>query len=80
MKPISKIMIEASVVGVCLIGFYLLANKLRILSNLDCKDMCLYVDLLVAGALFHIVFEYTGVNKWYSIDYINTLNVSNKIQ
>lgn len=61
MKPVHIVAIEAIVVGVGLIGFAFIAEKIFP----DNK----YLMLFTAGVLFHLVFEYTTVNKMYSIDY-----------
>jgi hypothetical protein len=62
LKSVRLITIEAIVVGVCLIAFVKLIRYLY-----DPKDEMIL--LFMAGVLFHIVFEYTGINLWYSIEY-----------
>jgi hypothetical protein len=62
LKPVKLVAMEAVVVGICLIAFMQLVKYLYKTEN----EMVL---LFIAGALFHIVFEYSGINLWYSIEY-----------
>lgn len=75
MKTVYEILGEAGFVGVFLVVFYFIINWLRLtLIKVNCPEpYCLYLELIAAGALFHIIFEYTGVNKWYSVNYVNKL-------
>lgn len=75
MKTVYEILGEAGFVGVFLVVFYFIVHWIRTkFIKMNCPEpMCLYLELIVAGALFHLVFEYTGVNKWYSINYVNKM-------
>jgi hypothetical protein len=73
-KSVKTVVIEAVVVGVCLIGFYYAVNYTGIVNYLltnfqNIPKFNLAYELFLAGALFHLVFEYTGVNKWYVDNY-----------
>lgn len=59
-KNISLVLFEASIVGLCLIVLILLMEQF-----IENKFLLLFVT----GFLFHIIFEYTGLNLWYSIEY-----------
>ena len=78
MKTVYEILGEAAFVGVFLVVFYFIVHWIRLnFIKVNCPEpMCLYLELIAAGALFHIVCEYTGINKWYSINYVNKLNSS----
>lgn len=62
MKKFSTILTEAIFVGVLLIVLYSLFEYITESSNK-------YINLLVVGALFHIISEYTGLNVWYALEY-----------
>jgi len=62
-KTLVSIFIEASIVGIFL---FLLSFILFIITQ---KKINQYVIIGIAGALFHIICEYTGVNVWYSKNY-----------
>lgn len=74
-KPFYQIMIEGIVVGQLLIWVYYI-TKMLILPNLT-----LLIDLtkseaatlFIAGFLFHIICEITGVNIWYVNNYYKLL-------
>lgn len=62
LKPISLIFTEAVVVGIFLILF---VKSIRYIY--EPKDEM--IILFLAGFLFHIAFEYSGINLWYSLEY-----------
>jgi len=69
MKSYSLVLFEAVVVGICLILFYYLTGYVLRYVNID----NILIQLFISGALFHLVFEYTGINEWYSIKYCDIL-------
>lgn len=70
-KTITGVLIEAAIVGVCLIAFYFITKY--IIKFFEFKVTELSVLLFITGALFHLVFEYTGLNAWYSREYCKLL-------
>lgn len=64
MKHFTVVLQEAFVVGMLLVVFYWASDRLF-------NQQQQWVKLVIAGALFHVVCEYTGVNKWYAINYPN---------
>jgi len=68
-KPILTVIVEAIVVGAGLIAFvyfvetYLSKYAPNVIQNKKIQN------LFLSGFLFHIVFEYTGINMWYAKDY-----------
>ena len=52
--PIKTVLIEALIIGVMNMVLIMGLNKLNI-----------PMIPLIAGALIHIIFEYTGGNKWW---------------
>jgi hypothetical protein len=72
MKSPLHVIAEATFVGTLLVAFYLFTSGIS--KSMKCSgQICLLIDIAIAGFLFHIVFEYTGINKWYSIDYMNRM-------
>lgn len=72
-KPVSLIAIEASVVGICLILIvYILKNFMTYIPNFSGKREDIEF-LFVVGVIFHVMFEYTGINLWYSKEYCKLL-------
>jgi hypothetical protein len=69
MKSHTLILTEAIFVGICLIAYYTLVRQIT--SYL--KYNKLLINLFISGFLFHITFEYFGLNKAYSIDYVKNL-------
>jgi hypothetical protein len=68
-KTISTIFFEAVVVGAGLVALVFILQAIPAL-----KPLSLPLLLFIAGALFHVICEYTGVNQWYSVKYCNLLN------
>lgn len=68
-KKVTTVLIEAIIVGVFLIlfneGVSFLFGKFKMTEIKYFK----YLTLFLSGALFHLVFEYTGINKWYVENY-----------
>ena len=62
-KNPSVIIIEASIVGILLVLLFFILQKL-----VDKKIDDIYI-IFISGFLFHAIFEYTGLNKWYSLEY-----------
>jgi hypothetical protein len=72
-KPVSLIAIEASVVGACLILIvYILKNFMTYIPNFSGRREDIEF-LFVVGVIFHVMFEYTGINLWYSKEYCKLL-------
>ena len=55
-RPVKTVLIEAFVIGI--MNLIIIAT----LTNIGLPHM---VDYVIAGALIHIIFEYTGGNKWW---------------
>lgn len=81
LKPISTVLLEAIVVGILLIVVYKGVEALffsNIPTNqihpaaLNTKNQ--YYILFLAGAIFHILCEYTGINIWYVKEYNKYIN------
>lgn len=73
-KPFTLVITEAIIVGLFLVGFvkltkdYILPHTPNLTGQKDLFEL-----FIIAGALFHIIFEYTGVNLWYSREYCKLL-------
>ena len=57
-RPVNTVLIEAIVIGVMNVSIIYGIKQL----NTNIENYLLY---LIAGALIHIIFEYTGGNKWW---------------
>jgi hypothetical protein len=78
-KSFTTVFIEACVVGLLLIPFTYLAGYIAkpLLKKPSLPDICgtwnkyrvMEINLFVAGFLFHMFFEYTGLNKKYVDNY-----------
>ena len=72
-KSIGLVIVEASVVGVCLILLvYLVKQYINLVPDVSGykNDIELF---FIVGFLFHILFEYSGINLWYSVEYCKLL-------
>jgi hypothetical protein len=74
LKPIKLVLTEAIIVGLLLIGFVKLVKDylLQYIPNLSGQKENIEL-FFVAGFLFHVVCEYTGINLWYSREYCKLL-------
>ena len=55
-RPVKTVLIEAFVIGI--MNLIIIVT----LTNIGLPHM---VDYVIAGVLIHIIFEYTGGNKWW---------------
>ncbi len=62
MKLTQKLIIEASAVGLGLVVLWYLFSMLS--EKVSNKDN-LIISLFIVGASFHLIAEFTGMNKWY---------------
>jgi len=60
MKPIGMLLVEALIVGILLVAVFYFVSKLT-------KNTMYAV--FASGALFHLLCEATGVNRWYAKNY-----------
>ena len=69
-KSYIQVIIEASVVGICLILLVKLVKDYLLQYIPDLSGNKNTIELFfIAGFLFHILFEYSGLNMWYSKEY-----------
>jgi hypothetical protein len=59
MKTVSTVLLEALIIGGLLAVLYMLIS-------MHTKPL---TAVFLSGALFHLIFEYTGVNAWYARTY-----------
>lgn len=68
-KSYMRIFSEASIVGICLILLVMIIqNFAKYIPDLFNDNKFIEI-LFISGFLFHILFEYTGLNLWYAKDY-----------
>lgn len=67
-KSFITVIIEAFIVGIFLVGFTKLVEMFIIKSAVK-MDIDIIKIIFISGFLFHIVFEYTGINFWYAVNY-----------
>jgi hypothetical protein len=66
-KSVQTVIIEAIIVGICLV---FLTKLVEVIITATKKiDMDMIKIIFLSGFLFHLVFEYTGINFWYSVNY-----------
>ncbi len=64
MKSVTEVIIEAIFVGLILILLFKVIDMINDKTNL-------YFKMFLSGFLFHIIFEYTGINMKYCVDYMS---------
>lgn len=62
MKNFVVVSFEAIIVGLILLG---LVYGLRYLSSVSGANVDDFVIIFISGVVFHLAFEYTGLNKKY---------------
>lgn len=73
LKSPQLVLIEASVVGICLILLVYLAKQfIDYIPDISGNKSNIELFFIV-GFIFHVLFEYTGLNLWYSIQYCKLL-------
>jgi hypothetical protein len=70
LKSFTLILTEATIVGIVLILFFNITDYIFNYYKLDSSNLLYFnIKLFISGFLFHLLFEYTGVNLWYSEEY-----------
>ena len=73
-KPFLTIFLEASIVGLLLVAIIKLVKDYLLQYIPDISGNKNTIELFfVAGFLFHLIFEYSGINAWYSKEYCKLL-------
>lgn len=57
-RPKTTVLIEAFVIGAINMIIFLILKTLKL-------KLPIYTLLFISGALIHLIFEYTGGNKWW---------------
>lgn len=65
-KQVSLVLFEAIVVGIILLVTAYAIRYAFVAAGIDAHQNAI---IFISGFLFHVVFEYTGINLWYSIKY-----------
>jgi hypothetical protein len=74
LKPFTLILTEAIIVGIFLVGFVKLTKEYILPHIPNVSGQKENIELfLISGFIFHLAFEYTGVNLWYSKEYCKLL-------
>lgn len=78
-KSVLTILIEAVVVGLALIPIVYLSGTVasKVASKPSLPEICskwnenyiMEVNIFLAGFFFHVIAQYTGLNKWYVDNY-----------
>lgn len=69
-KSVSRVLVEATVVGALLIIFHDITVRALGMNSFSKKlAENKQVLLFIVGVIFHTACEYSGINKWYSLDY-----------
>jgi hypothetical protein len=73
-KSVQTVIIEALIVGICLV-FLTKLVEVVIITSAKKIDMDMIKIIFLSGFLFHLVFEYTGINFWYAVNYPRTFDI-----
>jgi hypothetical protein len=57
-RPVSAVLMEAIVIGIMNLAIIMALSKVG-------TGLPHLTEYVIAGALIHIIFEYTGGNKWW---------------
>ncbi len=68
-KDVSLVITEAVIVGVSLIILFMGVDYLSQYIPDFTNTNKLWEKLFIAGFIFHLFFEYTGINLWYALKY-----------
>lgn len=68
-KSVGLVLLEAFIVGVGLIIVQYVISKVGRLNIVDFMNKEYIIFVFVSGVIFHVGFEYTGVNMWYAKEY-----------
>ena len=68
MPSVPHVALEAVVIGACLSLLYVTRGQ-RLLPRKHPLSQEELVQVFVSGAVFHLFFEYTGLNAWYVKQY-----------
>lgn len=78
-----RLLIEATCIGiittlVALIVGSVLRKFMAVKLPAECKNWnknhIMELNLFITGFLIHIIFEYTGLNKWYCLNYVRNMS------
>lgn len=64
MKSLHVVLVESIIVGILLVLFTYITSYIT--CSID------YSSIFLAGILFHLVFEYTGLNERYARHYLSS--------
>ena len=73
-KSLQLVLTEAIIIGIITVGFIQLTKMfiLPYMPNLSGQKESVEL-FIIAGFLFHITLEYTGLNAWYAKEYCKLL-------
>lgn len=58
LRPITTVLTESVIIG--LMNLVIISLLIRFATNISHK-----IQYIIAGALIHLIFEYTNGNKWW---------------
>lgn len=74
--PLMRLVVEAFVVGISVTFlFYLISSSITSITgrdhwrSVDTDEVHLLMEIAITGALFHVLCEYTDINRWYCTQY-----------
>ena len=72
-KSFATLAVEATVVGICLVILVTILKYSKAEHYLGNE----YALLFVAGVVFHLLFQISGLNLWYSLNYCKWVQTQN---